>query len=404
MVFKKKWTKRRSASTKEPGFVEGSRLTDFGFTHVKNNFDPAKPRVGENTITFLAKKTGASRATITRAVKMEYTVSSLPSKRMKRAAPKVSKERLKMMNQRREWVMVLVERTATEVRTRFQPKRKKVSSTQTITFHPFDNPARIRLQLQKEFNLVKLSAKTVRNDLQHLGYKSVAQGKCPALTPDDKAFRVTMMTKYIQYDWSKYVFVDEKIFNTNATGNRHTWIKCGSPRPTGWPQDQNPEQLVVFGAMGKGFRFFYILPRGDSMTAVRYIEHCLKGIKDHLLENDLILVQDGSNVHNSAEVLQYIKETGIQQHVPEIATSKTGRKALRYWPPRSPDLNPIENWWAVLQRMVAEKRVYSREDLERELKLATSEEVYPAAKLERMAARFDDWARQAVESGGELVS
>jgi hypothetical protein len=128
MVFKKKWTKRRSASTKEPGFVEGSRLTDFGFTHVKNNFDPAKPRVGENTITFLAKKTGASRATITRAVKMEYTVSSLPSKRMKRAAPKVSKERLKMMNQRREWVMVLVERTATEVRTRFQPKRKKVSS------------------------------------------------------------------------------------------------------------------------------------------------------------------------------------------------------------------------------------------------------------------------------------
>jgi transposase len=121
----------------------------------------------------------------------------------------------------------------------------------------------------------------------------------------------------------------------------------------------------------------------------------------YIKENNLILVQDGSPIHNSKAVQDFIKENRIPSMAQETTTTRCGRKVLRAWPPRSPDLNPIENLWSVLQRTVAETRVYSSEDLSREIKAAF--DAYPKDKLNHLCSRFPAWAKQCIKNKGELV-
>lgn len=48
-------------------------------------------------------------------------------------------------------------------------------------------------------------------------------------------------------------------------------------------------------------------------------------------------MQDNSSIHKESSVMDYIREKKIN---------------VIDWPPRSPDLNPIENIWAEMQRLV----------------------------------------------------
>lgn len=65
--------------------------------------------------------------------------------------------------------------------------------------------------------------------------------------------------------------------------------------------------------------------------------------------NDYIFAQDNAPCHKSKVALEYFREKQIQ---------------LLPWPAGSPDLNPIENLWAILKTNVAKRFPKTRAQLE----------------------------------------
>jgi transposase len=59
-------------------------------------------------------------------------------------------------------------------------------------------------------------------------------------------------------------------------------------------------------------------------------------------------VQDGARVHTTPDVLAKIRSWGLR--VFEKNTKKDQEGVA--WPPHSPDLNPIENLWALCKRSI----------------------------------------------------
>lgn len=54
--------------------------------------------------------------------------------------------------------------------------------------------------------------------------------------------------------------------------------------------------------------------------------------------SDLTFVQDGARIHTSAKTTEFLDDKDIQ--------------VMDDWPPHSPDLNPIENLWAIAKEQL----------------------------------------------------
>ena len=73
-------------------------------------------------------------------------------------------------------------------------------------------------------------------------------------------------------------------------------------------------------------------------------------LRDELMDQNLILLQDNASVHKSASTIAWLTENNI---------------SFMDFPAKSPDLNPLENMWGILSRMVYEngKQYYSVSEL-----------------------------------------
>jgi transposase len=109
-----------------------------------------------------------------------------------------------------------------------------------------------------------------------------------------------------------------------------------------------------------------ILPeRGNDdtpyrLTSSQYVRRCLSPIVPHLTSSPtLLFIQDGASCHTAAETLRYLERKQVRLIKP---------------PPRSPDLNVIENLWSYLQTKVSQSHPRNREELIAALKVVWAED------------------------------
>jgi transposase len=165
-------------------------------------------------------------------------------------------------------------------------------------------------------------------------------------------------------------------------------------------RDQNVPRVHIWGAIGVGFRGpLVIFPRTEPaedpshgkpaekafrVTADAYSRRCLTVLNRERGIRHRIFMQDNARIHTAKSTQRKLDDMGWN--------------LMQNWPPYSPDLNPIENLWAVLNRRVSELRPKSQEDLEEAVRKVWN--TFPQAEIDNFCLSFVNKIKNCVKNNG----
>lgn len=177
------------------------------------------------------------------------------------------------------------------------------------------------------------------------------------LTPEHRVYRIAFCQVLLQeWDEDKFrsvIFSDEKTFSTDVFRQTKVYRPDNTRFEPEYLHTQDKSGRIThnyWGAIGYEGPVTPIVRIEGRFNSNKYA----RIIRSHVIplmeryENDAaprIFMQDNSPVHTSASVM---------------ALFSRQRFELMDWPPKSPDLNPIENVWAEMER--GWPRIHPRND------------------------------------------
>lgn len=181
-----------------------------------------------------------------------------------------------------------------------------------------------------ELNL-SVSKPTLSRVFREIGISKRKLKVKPTLTENHQKFRVdwALSRCHPNFDWSKWIFSDEKKFNLDGPdGYRYYWKIEGMDDKIFSRDSNSRRSVMVWGAISKnGCTPLVEVPK--KCNATKYCELLKEGLIPYYDDGD-VFQQDGASCHRARETQRFLEENRIET-VP--------------WPAKSPDLNPIENVW-----------------------------------------------------------
>ena len=199
-------------------------------------------------------------------------------------------------------------------------------------------------------DLRRISPQTVRNRLREAGLNCYRAAVRITMKEHHKKARLAFAREHQpwrQRQWSKVVFTDESRFCLQGgDGRARVWRRKNERFSPCCIREQDRFRggsVMVWASIDSQMKSELVVVQGN-LTASKYVEQI---VDPHLAERfqrspDLILCQDNARPHSARLTRNHLDRLGV---------------TLLPFPAKSPDLNPIEHAWDLL-----EQRLRSRPD------------------------------------------
>lgn len=250
--------------------------------------------------------------------------------------------------------------TVNRVITQFKRKEKTTVEPRPGRAGPSERSKRVlvrevlREPRKSTAELAATSQKSQRTVLRYLHsvgmYKRVAKKK-PLLTAFQKrrrmAWAIEMRTKPEEF-WRSVIFSDEsRYWQFSDSGRTRLWRRSSQQLDDKFLHQTvkyGGVNIMVWGAIWYGGRSQLVICDGN-INAAKYIQILTEGllpIFDNaiLSKEDATFMEDGAPCHKARTTTTWKEEQGIR---------------ILPWPGQSPDMNPIENVWHIIQTNMAKR-------------------------------------------------
>ena len=271
------------------------------------------------------------------------------------------------------------ERSTNEVQDRFlvvQARR-----------HRFDNATALRRDFQNATG-VCISTQTIRNRLHDAGLRS----RQPAIRVPLTRYHVQMRfawapdhVTWTQNDWAPVLFTEESRFSARVwrMPNERFSPVCVAE----YDRFGGGSVTVWAGISAQGKMDLYVIDN-STLTALRYVNKILDvyvGPYAGAVGENFILMDDNACAHRARITDQYLQQATIVRIE---------------WPARSPDLNPIEHAWDMLQTAVSSCPVQPASVQELRQALLEEWDLIPQYKIRMLISSMRRRCQAVIEARG----
>ena len=212
-------------------------------------------------------------------------------------------------------------------------------------------------EIREHSDLMKVSERTIQRRIREsTGFKSYWAIKKPLISEENRLKRLAFVQEHRDKEpeeWHNVLWSDESPFALRYDGPQRVW-RLGNERYASWAVKttvKHPLKINVWGcfcATGLG-RIYWIKDILDGPGYHKILQNQMFPSARHLFGNDSwVFQQDNDPKHTAKKNKRYLANKRVN---------------VLKWPAQSPDLNPIENLWSILDQKMKKRTPNNADEL-----------------------------------------